>query len=222
MRLNQLFSCTDFVRVPFVALVAFVATVFSVHLGLQAQTVNNAAPQKPSAVAPTQKPGEKKEAKPYKLTSRVHLQKNSTRGYLILQVELPKGSHIYSLTQKGDLRPTKLTVVESKQFRMLGTFAPDRPAEITKVDPVFKQQVEKHKGKVQFFAPIEVAPGVALDKLKPEITFDGQVCTAANFCMPILGEKVKGQFAGYFERTASRNSGSTESSQQKNSNSRFR
>ena len=199
MQLNKIFSPSYLCRysILFMLAVALSAT-YSVS---NAQQTNNSAQQR--TLGATNQKAAPKKAKPYKFTSRVHLQKNSTRGYLIFQVELPKGSHIYSLTQKGELRPSKLTVSDSKQFRMLGQFAPDRPPEVIKNDPLFKQQVEKHKGVVQFFAPIEVASGLALDKLAPEITFDGQVCTTKdNLCMPIFGEKVKGKFAGYFERTA--------------------
>lgn len=191
-------------RIALGTMVLFVLGAFQANF-LNAQSQSRTQSRQPAAQAnqsPTQATEGAKVKKPYVLTSRIHLQKNSNRGYLVVRVEMAKGNHIYSLTQKGDLRPSKLTVTKSNQFGLLGQFAPDRPAEIIKNDPTFKQQVEKHKGVVQFFAPIEIAPGLSPDKLAPEVTFDGQVCSSENFCMPIMGEKVKGKFAGYFERTA--------------------
>ena len=136
---------------------------------------------------------------PYLLSSRLHLQTGSTKGYLVVRVDLLEGSHIYSLTQKGDARPTKLTVTPSTKFRLLGGFTPDRPAEVTFDDSDAKKKIEKHKTMIQFFAPIEVASGTDPSTLAAEIKFEGQVCTAENFCMPIMGEKVAGKFAGYFQ-----------------------
>lgn len=163
--------------------------------------------------AQVQSPGESTKAKaaeqqlvpnanqPYLLSSRLHLQTGSNKGYLIVRVDLAEGSHIYSLTQKGDARPTKLTVTPSPKFRLLGGFTPDRPAEVTVADPESKQTFEKHKSMIQFFAPIEVAAETDPSELTAEVAFEGQVCTAENFCMPIMGEKVAGKFAGYFQGT---------------------
>lgn len=138
--------------------------------------------------------------KPYKITSRIHLRKGTNRGYLVVQVELLKGSHVYSLTQKGDVPPTKLKVAANEQMRV-GTFSPDRPATVIEHDPDFKQRIEKHLNGVQFFAPIEIASGVDLAKFKVDVTFDGLVCSGNN-CMPVTAHKFKGGFGGYYERTA--------------------
>jgi len=154
----------------------------------------------PAAAAQQQQPVPNAN-QPYLLSSRLHLKTGSNKGYLVVRVDLAEGSHIYSLTQKGDARPTKLTVTPSPSFRLLGEFSPDRPAEVTTEDPNGKQMIEKHKTLVQFFAPIEVAPGTDPNSLAAEVAFEGQVCTAESFCMPIMGEKVAGQFAGYFQDT---------------------
>lgn len=135
---------------------------------------------------------------PYLLSSRLHLQMGTNKGYLVVRVDLADGSYVYSLTQKGDARPTKLTVTPSTKFRLLGAFAPDRAAEVA-ADDTSKAPLEKHRSMIQFFAPIEVAPGTDVSSLTAEVVLDGQVCTAENFCMPIMGEKVAGKFAGYFQ-----------------------
>lgn len=149
-----------------------------------------------------------KEAKPYELSSRFHLQTGTKTGYLIVKVELPKGSYIYSTTQSAPLRPSKIQVTQSNQFRIIGKFTPDRPPTVIENDPVFSQRVEKHKDVIQFFATIEIAPGVFPETLEAETEFSGQVCNDQGFCVPIFGAKARGKFAGYFERTAKKRAGS--------------
>ena len=139
---------------------------------------------------------------PYKLTSRFHLQKGTNRGYVVLRVELEEGSYIYSLNQTGDVRPTRIRTFESKLFRLTGKFNSDRPATVIENDPMFKHRIEKHKGVIQFFAPIEVVPGLDVNQLTADLAFDGQVCQEAGYCMPILGLKVKCRFSGYFDPIA--------------------
>lgn len=143
-----------------------------------------------------------KNDKPYSLSSRFHLQQGSNTGYLVVHVKLPEGSYIYSLSQKAPLFPTKITVAKSAQFQLKTGFSPDRAAIVVEKDPLFGERVEKHKNEVQFFANIEVAPGTDVAALEADLTFDGQVCSEQGFCLPISAVKLKGKFAGYFERTA--------------------
>ena len=159
---------------------------------------------------------EAKNQKPYKLSSRIHLQQGSNTGYLVVKIELNKGSYIYSLNQQSPLKPSKIRVADSPQFKLKSEFNPDRPPIVIENDPVFNQRVEKHKGQIQFFASIEIAPGVDLETLSADVNFGGQVCSDAGFCMPILGARAEGRFAGHFERTAEKR----ESSQ--SPNNRFR
>ncbi len=135
---------------------------------------------------------------PYKLSSRFHLQTNSNHGYLVVKMEMRTGSYIYSMTQAAPLKPSTLKVADSRQFRLSGTFTPDRPPTIIEKDPIFEQRLEKHKGVVQFFVPIEIAPGTDPKQLSAEIVFNGQVCTDQGMCMPLSDVKAKGKFAGFF------------------------
>ena len=146
--------------------------------------------------------GKKTSDKPYKVSSRFHLQQGSNTGYLVVKVELANDSYIYSLSQTPPLRPSKIHVADSQQFKLKSEFNPDRPATVIENDPVFKQRVEKHEGDIQFFASVEIAPGVDVQTLSAEVNFGGQVCNDKGFCMPILGAKVEGRFAGYFDRSA--------------------
>ena len=138
-----------------------------------------------------------------KLTSRIHVQKGSDTGYLVVKLDLKPGEHIYSLTQKGSIPPSKITVQSNPQFQLTDKFNPDKPAKVVAKDPVFGQRVEKHEGPVQFFAPIKLKPGFSAPKLQAKVQFDGQVCSF-NSCMP-LRKAVIGKFAGYFQRSKKSN-----------------
>lgn len=170
---------------------------------LQPKTLPLASQQEQSPDPSKAIPTESLEAnQPYKLTSRFHLQKGAGKGYLIVKVELPKGSYIYSMAQKAPLRPSKIAVTKSSQFRLSGKFNPDRPATVIKDDPIFHQRLEKHTDVIQFFAPVEISPGVKPDTLAAEMTFTGQVCNDEGYCLPIKAVKTKARFAGFFERSA--------------------
>ena len=136
--------------------------------------------------------------KPYEISSRIHLNKGTQEGYLVVEVQLADGKHIYSLTQAGDVPPTTLKMSPNQQIQLTGVFSPDKPAVVIENHPDFQQRVEKHTGKIQFFAPIKVAATADLAKLVAEVQFDGQVCSK-DACMPIRGKKIAGKFAGYFE-----------------------
>lgn len=138
---------------------------------------------------------------PFKFTARYLLEQGATSGYLILQCELPTGSYIHSLTQSGNLNPSKITFGEAIDFAVSEPFQPDLPPTIIENDPVFQQRLEKHFGTVQFFVPIDIRPGSDLNLLKPVLIFEGQVCSDAGVCMPLRNHKVKADFAGYFDRT---------------------
>lgn len=145
---------------------------------------------------------------PYRLTSRIHLEKGANTGYLVFRVELKKGSHLYSLTQTGDIPPAKIVVENSLTFQLAGKFSPDRPPAVTEMDPVFGHRVEKHTGVVQFFAPIEIANGTDAETLAVSIAFDGLVCSDDNVCTRVSEPKIVAKFSGYFERTANRQTNS--------------
>ena len=134
----------------------------------------------------------------YTPSVRVHLEKGSSKGYLVLQVDLSEGHHMYSLNPKGSPVPTKIVVTPSKDINVLGAFTSDKQPLVIEKDPVFQRRIEKHKGVVQFFAPIEVRPGMDLSKLTAEVALTGQVCSA-NACQPVNGKKIKGKFASFFE-----------------------
>lgn len=137
-------------------------------------------------------------AKPWKLTTEIHLEKGTNQGYLVVQVDLSEGHHIYSLSPEGSPAPTKLAVLPSNDLRVISKFASDKAPTVIEMDPVFERRIEKHKGSVKFFAPIKVRPGVDLAKLTQEVQFSGQVCSESG-CQPIRNFKSNALFTGYFE-----------------------
>lgn len=143
-----------------------------------------------------------------KLTGRFHLKEGGREGLLIVKAVIPAGSYIYSLDQKGDIPPSRITVQPTAELKLKGPFKADRTAEVIPNDPIFKIRVEKHKKLVQFYAPIELPAGVDPSRLVAELKFDGQVCSDEGFCMPIRAKKIVARFAGYFEKQAE-NEGAT-------------
>lgn len=172
--------------------------IFSIAIPVSAQIMDS-----PAEIAQRKLAQQMQQAKskPYQISSRIHLNKGTQAGYLVVEVQLAAGRHIYSLTQTSTAQRTTLKMSPNEQIQLTGVFSPDKPALVIENDPDFHQRVEKHTGKVQFFAPIKVAATADLAKLVAEVQFDGQVCSK-NACMPIRGKKVIGKFAGYFEHKA--------------------
>jgi len=138
---------------------------------------------------------------PWKFEARLHLQKGTSEGYLVLQMDLEKGHYIYSVSPKGSPAPTKVSVVANPSVQTRGVFAPNVPAEVTENDPVFNRRIEKHKGQVQFFIPCQLDGSVDFEAgAMPVIEFNGQVCSSDGVCIPITGHKIPAKFAGFFER----------------------
>ena len=144
----------------------------------------------------------KQEARdPWKFEGRLHLQKGTSEGYLVLQMDLEQGHYIYSVSPKGSPAPTKISVVANPSLQTRGVFAPNVPPEVNENDPVFHRRIEKHKGQVQFFVPCQIDANTDFQAGgMPVIEFNGQVCSADGVCIPITGQKVAVKFAGFFER----------------------
>lgn len=166
-------------------------------------------------ITPNQLPAGLKKAivvepdRPWKLGSRIHLEKGTNKGYLVVQLDLDEGYHAYSLNPKGSPSPTRLAVLPSNDLKVQSKFVSDKPPIVIEKDPVFGQRIEKHKGQVQFFASIVVRPGVDLQKLSQEVQFSGQICSD-NACQPIRGKNVSAKFAGFFEVPKTRSASSVQ------------
>ena len=146
--------------------------------------------------------------KPWKLSSRIHLEKGTNSGYLVVQLDLNEGFHVYSLNPKGSPSPTKLAVMPSNDLKVESKFVSKTAPKVIEQDPIFKQRIEKHAGQVQFFAPIIVRRGIDLQKLTQEVQFSGQICSESA-CQPIRNQTATATFGGFFELPKPRKAAAT-------------
>jgi thiol:disulfide interchange protein DsbD len=107
------------------------------------------------------------------------------RAYIIVEMQVAPGFHVYSVTQpKGGSKPTKITLEESPRYRQIGAFAPTEP-HTTKWNDIFNMTEEIHGGTVLWLAPIEVLEG-SRENLVVNLNVDGQVCDeAVTACLPV-------------------------------------
>ena len=146
-------------------------------------------------------PSQQEARDPWKFEGRLHLQKGTSEGYLVLQMDLDQGHYIYSVSPEGSPAPTKISVVKNPAIQTRGDFAPNVQPEVNENDPVFQRRIEKHKGRVQFFIPCQLDARVDFQATgMPVIEFNGQVCSTDGVCIPINGQKIAVTFAGFFER----------------------
>lgn len=145
--------------------------------------------------------------KPFRLSSRFLLKNGTNEGYLIVKVELPNQSYIYSLTQPEPFPKTKITVASSPHFSLTGKqcFTPDRNPKIIEKDPDFGARLEKHSGIVQFVVPLKINKTIAAKELQIQIELDGQVCDEVT-CLPFFRKKTTAKFAGFYDPNEIKNS----------------
>ncbi len=133
------------------------------------------------------------------LSGAFRLVKGSREGTLSLTATSDPQWHVYSITQKdGGPQRSKITVVKSADFELVGDFKAEQPPAIHKYD-YFDVPVEEHPGTVTWTAPIRLAEGVAPDRLVIQLEYSGQVCTEGGSCIPISKRPVEARFAGEIE-----------------------
>ncbi|MGI9519171.1 MAG: protein-disulfide reductase DsbD domain-containing protein [Pirellulaceae bacterium] len=133
-----------------------------------------------------------------KIVGTYQIEQGQRHGWLILNLEIPTGSHVYALTQEGNPPPTKIKLAESDNFELMRGFEANKAPHVEEQDPVFGQRVESHEGKVAFMAPIRVADGVDLENVVFDLKFHGQVCNDSG-CIPVFNRPVEIDFAGFYE-----------------------
>ncbi len=133
------------------------------------------------------------------ISASYQIENGSRKGWLIVTVEVPKGCHIYALSQEGEPPPTKIKVAESTTFTLLEEFRSDKKPHVVENDPVFGQRVETYEeGKINLLAPIEIVDGNDLKKLLVDLKFHGQVCSDSG-CKPLFNKPVEVKFAGFYD-----------------------
>ena len=97
---------------------------------------------------------------------------------LAITATIDEGWHIYSVTQaKGGPRPTKLQLVESSDYELVGDFTSDTAPVIHEYEFWPDLKVEEHTGSVTWTVPLKLGPGVDLAGLTVGVNAKGQVCS---------------------------------------------
>ena len=134
-----------------------------------------------------------------KIEGTYQIEKDQRHGWVILNVEIPEGFHVYALTQKGSPPPTKIKLEESGQFELMDKFKADKKPKVIEHDPIFDQRIEKYTGKVALMAPIKVANATDLENVEFDLKISGQLCND-NGCRLFNNKKIEIEFAGYYDR----------------------
>lgn len=134
-----------------------------------------------------------------KIKGTYQIEKNQRHGWLILNLEIPDGCHVYALTQEGTPPPTRLKLEESDQFELLEKFKANKKPKVIENDPIFEQRIEKHEGKIAFMAPIKIAAAVELESVEFQLKMNGQLCNDSG-CQLISDRKIEVEFAGFYEK----------------------
>jgi suppressor for copper-sensitivity B len=111
-----------------------------------------------------------------KVSSRFLLDETQTRGALQVVVDVPKGWHIYSVTQPpGGPTRTEVMTRSNPAVRFTGPFQPNE-APHKKKSEFFPVNEEYHEGQVIWTAPFELAAGSKPQQLVIEGEIKGQIC----------------------------------------------
>ncbi len=117
---------------------------------------------------------------------------------LSITAEIPKGWHIYSITQKdGGPNATQIKLAKSDQFRLIGKFTPNPPPKVHVDKPAFGDlPLEEHSDTVTWTAPIEIRPGLDPAQLKIQGAVNAQRC--AESCLAPEDFPFTAEVAGRF------------------------
>lgn len=140
-----------------------------------------------------------------KIEGTYQIEKDQRHGWLILNVKIPKGYHIYALTQIGNPPPTKIQLAKSTEFELMDKFKSDKKPKVVEKDPIFEQRIEKHDGKIAFMAPIKVAKSADLKDINFDLKISGQLCNDSG-CRLFNNKKIDVEFAGFYDKTEKKKS----------------
>lgn len=105
------------------------------------------------------------------------------QGTLRIEAKVPRGWHIYSVTQpEGGPLPTRLTIQSPESVKLNGEFSPAKPPKKS-VSEIFEGvTIEEHSGTVVWSAPV-MAPIGFQDPIS--VAVDAQICKDDGACIPI-------------------------------------
>lgn len=134
------------------------------------------------------------EAAPYQLSAQLVGESDSAPTYLIVRVELPRDSYLYSLTQPGELA-TRVEVALGEDGQIAGVMRPVSLPKIKEQDEFTGGRSEKHHGTIHFVLPIQRLSSRPLDQWEVAVRVNGQVCSELGSCQLIRDEIVAAKFA---------------------------
>lgn len=107
---------------------------------------------------------------------------------VVLEADIAKGWHIYSLTQKpGGPIPLRIELVGAPDVGVRGAIRAPKP--VAKFDRSFGMETEVHRGKPRFTLSLGVPPGTLSGKRGLELKARYQACSET-LCLPPRTEKV--------------------------------
>ena len=122
--------------------------------------------------------------------AHVRMAPSGKLGMLEITLTMDQGWHVYSLTQpSGGPMKSSIKLDPSEQYRLLGSFSPDRPPYMHYVD-VFDMDAEEFSHRVTWSVPIELTGGSS-SNLKIEGFVEGQVCADGGACIPFGEEEAR-------------------------------
>jgi hypothetical protein len=160
-------------------------------LGLQLAT----GPEKLMAqqVEPLSGLGSAEEVAPYQLSALLVASPDSAQAHLIVKVELPADSYLYSLTQPGELA-TRVEVALGEDGKIAGVMRPVTLPKVNPRDEFAGGRSEKHYGTIHFILPVQRLTARPLDQWEVAVRLNGQVCSEQGSCQLIRDEIVSARF----------------------------
>ena len=107
---------------------------------------------------------------------------------VILEADIARGWHIYSLTQKpGGPVPLRIQLVGAADVGVRGAIQAPKP--VRKFDQNFGIETELYRGKTRFTLPLGVPAGTLTGKREVQISARYQACSET-LCLPARTEKL--------------------------------
>lgn len=107
---------------------------------------------------------------------------------IVLEADIDKGWHIYSLTQKpGGPVPLRFQLIGAADVGVRGGIRAPKP--VTKFDKNFGIETELHSGKARFSLPLAVPAGSLTGKRDLHVAARYQACSET-LCLPARTEKL--------------------------------
>ena len=125
--------------------------------------------------------------------------KTGTRqGVLYVTAEIHPAWHVFSMDQKKGPMPSKITVLESEDYQLVGKFTPNKKPEKHHSD-IFECNVEEHEGTVTWSAPITISEDADPEDVIVDVVYNGQTCESkpGGSCRPINNVELEAEFDSF-------------------------